>query len=153
MVRRAVGGGGVVFAVQPHHEVRPGSWLVKAYRITTPFWAESGKEGEEGTRRLLYSQWGGGGGGGVSVLCCLLRPRRRRHLGFYPICGASGLISLLLARQPSVMPECFDQKQAVSAMCRDPSLCSSFSLHKDPTESIQSTGGGGLLVLSSRTVK
>ena len=40
------GGGGVAFAVQPHREVRPGSWLVKAYHITTPFWAESGKEGK-----------------------------------------------------------------------------------------------------------
>ena len=48
-----------MFAVQPHREVGPGSWLVKAYRITTPFWAESGKEGEEGTWRLLSSQWGG----------------------------------------------------------------------------------------------
>ena len=28
--------GGVVFAVQPHREVGPGSWLVKAYRIMTP---------------------------------------------------------------------------------------------------------------------
>ena len=50
-----------MFAVQPHREVGPGSWLVKAYRITTPFWAESGKEGEEGTWRLMYSQLGEGG--------------------------------------------------------------------------------------------
>ena len=35
-----------MFAVQPHREVGPGSWLLKAYRITTPFWAESGKEGK-----------------------------------------------------------------------------------------------------------
>ena len=55
------GGGKVRFAVQPHREVGPGSWLVKACRITTPFWAESGKEGEEGTWRVSIVSEGGGG--------------------------------------------------------------------------------------------
>ena len=34
---------------------------MKAYRITTPFWAESGKNGEEGTWRMMYSQKRRGG--------------------------------------------------------------------------------------------
>ena len=49
-----------MFAVQLHREVGPGSWLVKAYRITTPFWAESGKE-ERGDMEIVTQSAGGGG--------------------------------------------------------------------------------------------
>ena len=116
------GGGRVVLAVQPHRQVRPGSWLVKAYRITTPFSAESGKEGEEGTWRLMYSQWGRGGYLSSAVY-------------YGHVAGGIG------ASTRSAVPQ-------VSSVCywhASPLCCQSVSTRY--------RGGGGLLLLSSRTVR
>ena len=124
-----------MFAVQPHREVGPGSWLVKAYRITTPFWAESGKEGkrEHGGCCIVV---GGGEGEG---LCSLLDHTHQLAVTAHE-------------------PDAPGQGPALSAGCsrRLPSPWSiphvGVLLGKRIREEV-GLKGGGLLVLSSRTVR